>query len=180
MPGVFEDPVLPLDEFGANVRWQLEGERIAVQASDIHFANADAQGQARVSWHTSDPARVAHGSRFPGVLDLSGALTRADGTRVHRYLPLSIPAESRRYVEQAVVAGVASHVDFKVRGDLHDMPFNDPKRGDFRIAAKVKDVTYAYVPPSLQPNEALRWPARRHRSRPSPSRRCGSRHAWGR
>ena len=159
LPGVFEDPVLPLDEFGANVRWQLEGERIAVQASDIHFANADAQGQARVSWHTSDPARVAHGSRFPGVLDLSGALTRADGTRVHRYLPLSIPAESRRYVEQAVVAGVASHVDFKVRGDLHDMPFNDPKRGDFRIAAKVKDVTYAYVPPSLQPNEALRWPA---------------------
>ena len=159
LPGVFEDPVLPLDEFGANVRWQLEGERIAVQATDIHFANADAQGQARVSWHTSDPARVAHGSRFPGVLDLSGALTRADGTRVHRYLPLSIPAESRRYVEQAVVAGVASHVDFKVRGDLHDMPFNDPKRGDFRIAAKVKDVTYAYVPPSLQPNEALRWPA---------------------
>ena len=66
LPGVFEDPVLPLDEFGANVRWQLEGERIAVQASDIHFANADAQGQARVSWHTSDPARVAHGSRFPG------------------------------------------------------------------------------------------------------------------
>ena len=52
---------------------------------------------------------------------------------------------------------MASHVDFKVRGDLHDMPFNDPKRGDFRIAAKVKDVTYAYVPPSLQPNEALRW-----------------------
>ena len=23
----------------------------------------------------------------------------------------------------------------------------------------MKDVTYAYVPPSLQPNEALRWPA---------------------
>lgn len=159
LPKVFEDPVVPLDEFSANVRWQLEGERIAVQASDIRFANADAKGQARMSWHTSDPARVAHGSRFPGVLDLSGALSRADGTRVHRYLPLSIPADSRRYVQQAVVAGVASHVDFKVKGDLHDMPFNDPKLGDFRIAAKVKDVTYAYVPPALQPNETLRWPA---------------------
>eukprot|EP01034_Spumella_vulgaris_P040734 gene40733-50396_t len=39
------------------------------------------------------------------------------------------------------------------------MPFNDPKLGDFRIAAKVKDVTYAYVPPSLLPNDTLRWPA---------------------
>lgn len=92
------------------------------------------------------------------MLDLSGALTRADGTRVHRYLPLSIPPDSRHYVQQAVVAGVASHVDFKVKGDLHDMPFNDPKLGDFRIAAKVKDVTYAYVPPSLLPNDTLRWP----------------------
>ncbi len=159
LPRVFEDPVVPLDEFTANVRWQLEGQRIAVQANDIRFANADAQGQARMSWHTSDPARVAHASRFPGVLDLSGVLSRADGTRVHRYLPLSIPADSRHYVEQAVVAGVASHVDFKVKGDLHDMPFNDPKLGDFRIAAKVKDVTYAYVPPSLLPNDTLRWPA---------------------
>ena len=46
---------------------------------------------------------------------------------MHRYLPLSIPAESRRYVEQAVVAGWPA-MDFKVRGDLHEMPFNDPKR----------------------------------------------------
>ncbi|BEU98494.1 TIGR02099 family protein [Acidovorax sp. DW039] len=159
LPRVFEDPVLPLDEFNASVRWQIEGDRIAVQANDIRFANADAQGHARLSWHTSDPARVPHASRFPGVLDLSGVLTRADGTRVYRYLPLSVPAESRSYVQQSVVAGVASHVDFKVRGDLHDMPFNDPKQGDFRIAAKVKDVTYAYVPPGLLPNEALRWPA---------------------
>lgn len=159
LPGVFEDPVLPLDQLSADVRWQLDGERIAVQASDVRFANADAQGEARATWHTSDPAKVAHASRFPGVLDLSGTLHRADGTRVHRYLPLSLPQASRHYVRDAVVAGSASNVQFRVKGDLHHLPFNDPKQGEFRIAAHVKGVTYAYVPPSIQPANTLPWPA---------------------
>lgn len=159
LPGVFEDPVLPLDRLSADVRWQLEGDRIAVQANDVQFANADAQGEARATWHTSDAGKVAHGSRFPGVLDLTGTLNRADGTRVHRYLPLSIPQESRHYVRDAVVAGSASNVQFRVKGDLHHLPFNDPKQGEFRIAARVKDVTYAYVPTQLQPANTLPWPA---------------------
>ncbi len=159
LPGVFEDPLLPLDRLSADLRWQIEGSRIAVQANDVQFANADAQGEARATWHTSDASKAPHKSRFPGVLDLTGTLNRADGTRVHRYLPLSIPAESRHYVRDAVVAGSASNVQFRVKGDLHDLPFNDPKLGEFRIAARVKDVTYAYVPPSLQPAGTLPWPA---------------------
>ena len=159
LPGVFEDPLLPLDRLSAEVRWQLEGERIAVQVNDVKFANADAQGEARATWHTADATKPPHRSRFPGVLDLSGKLTRADGTRVHRYLPLSIPEDARHYVRDGVVAGTASGVDFKVKGDLHDLPFNDPRLGEFRIAARVKDVTYAFVPPQLHPNDPLRWPA---------------------
>lgn len=159
LPGVFEDPILPLDRLSADVRWQFEGDRIAVQANDVQFANVDAQGEARATWHTSDASKAPHRSRFPGVLDLSGALNRADGTRVHRYLPLSIPADARHYVRDAVVAGSASSVQFRVKGDLHDLPFNDPKTGEFRIAARVKDVTYAYVPPQLQPANVLPWPA---------------------
>lgn len=159
LPGVFEDPVLPLDRFSGAARWQLDGERIALQLSDIRFANADAQGEARANWHTSDPAQTGGRSRFPGVLDLSGTLSRADGARVHRYLPLSIAPDARHYVRDAVVAGTASAVDFRVKGDLHDMPFNDPRQGEFRIAARVKDVTYAFVPPRLQPAGDLPWPA---------------------
>ncbi len=159
LPGVFEEPVLPLDRFNADVRWQIDGDRIAVQTNDVQFANADAQGQARASWHTSDAAKAPHQSRFPGVLDLTGHLSRADGTRVYRYLPLSIPEASRHYVRDAVVAGTASNVQFQVKGDLHNLPFNDPKLGEFRIAARVKDVTYAYVPPTLQPAGTLPWPA---------------------
>ena len=159
LPGIFEDPVVPLDRLSADVRWQIDGDRIAVQTGDVLFANADAQGQARATWRTSDAAKVPHKSRFPGVLDLTGKLSRADGTRVHRYLPLTIPEASRHYVRDAVVAGTASSVQFQVKGDLHNMPFNDPKLGNFRIAARLKNVNYAYVPPKLQPANALAWPA---------------------
>ena len=158
LPGVFEEPVLPLDQFHASVQWQIDGERIGLQISDARFANADAQGVARASWQTSDPARSGSRSRFPGVLDLSGTLERADGTRVHRYLPLSIPPDARHYVRDAVLAGKASDVQFRVRGDLYDMPFNDPRQGEFRIAAKVRDVTFGFVPPRLQPAGEPPWP----------------------
>jgi len=69
-----------------------------------HF---DAQGQAQLRWHTSDPAQSASGSRFPGVLDLHGQLQRADGTRVHRYLPLVIPAEKL----ETFVSNLEAHGD---------------------------------------------------------------------
>lgn len=158
-PGIFEDPVVPLERLGAELRWQIDGPRIAVQVDDVRFANDDAQGELRATWRTSDPARSGSRSRFPGVLDLAGTLTRADGTRVHRYLPLVIPADARHYVRDAVVAGSASRVDFRVKGDLHDMPFENPRQGQFRIAAQVQNATYAFVPPGLQREGELPWPA---------------------
>ena len=161
-PHIFEDPVLALSKLNTEVHWQIDGRenpRISVQVGDTHFANADAQGQLRATWRTSDPKKSSSGARFPGVLELNGTLSRADGTRVHRYLPLVIPAEARHYVRDGVLAGSASTVAFRVKGDLHDMPFSDPKTGEFRIAAQVQNATYAFVPPSVQPAGELPWPA---------------------
>ncbi|MGJ7509520.1 YhdP family protein [Variovorax sp. GT1P44] len=157
LPGVFEEPVVPIDQLSTQLQWKIDGEAAQLQVSGLRFSNPDADGEAQASWHTSDPAVSRSAGRYPGVLDLQGKLTRADGTRVYRYLPLHIPKHTRDYVRDAVTKGTASTVDFKVRGDLHDMPFMDPKQGDFRIAARVADVTYAYVPPTSGAKVA--WPA---------------------
>ncbi len=159
LPGIFEDPWLPLERLRSAVRWQLQGQQVAVQVGETQFANSDAEGTLRATWHTSDADSAPGRARFPGVLDLSGKLVRADGTRVHRYLPLVIAAEARHYVRDAVLAGKATGVDFKVQGDLHDLPFTDPRQGTFRIAAQVRDVAYGYVPPSLQVKGEPPWPA---------------------
>jgi uncharacterized protein (TIGR02099 family) len=161
LPGVFEDPRLRLDRFSADAQWKLTGRKIDVQLRNMVFANADAEGTAQAGWHTADaPSAGSTGdSRFPGVLDLQGALSRGDGSKVHRYLPLVLPDTVRHYVRDAVVQGQLSEVKFRVKGDLNDLPFADPKRGEFRVSAKVSNAAYAYVPRSIQPRGALAWPA---------------------
>ncbi|WP_159915298.1 YhdP family protein [Pantoea sp. 18069] len=155
LPGVFEEPVLALDHLSGALRWQLQGEQIEVQARDLRFSNADAEGQAQASWHTGRDAAT----RFPGVLALTGTLRNADGSRVHRYLPLEIPADARHYVRDSVQSGRASRVQFKVQGDLAKLPFERPGEGEFHIAADVHDVNYVYVPPGLQSAGDKPWPA---------------------
>jgi uncharacterized protein (TIGR02099 family) len=156
-PGVFEDPMISIDQLSTQLTWKIDGEKAQLQLANLKFANADAEGEAQASWRTTDPAVSRGRSRFPGVLELQGKLNRADGTRVFRYLPLHIPKHTRDYVRDSVTKGSASVVDFKVKGDLWHMPFTDPRHGDFRIAARVADVTYAYVPPVA--GEAKTWPA---------------------
>jgi uncharacterized protein (TIGR02099 family) len=157
-PGVFEEPVIPFDELAGDLQWKLKGSEMAVSVANLKFANADAQGEGQASWRTSDPARAATHSRFPGVLDLQASLSRADGSRVHRYLPQSVSGNARDYVREAVTQGTATGVKFRVKGDLHDFPFGDNKSGEFRVSADVRNATYAYVPRSLT-HGAGSWPA---------------------
>ncbi len=159
VPGVFDEPLIPVAQLSSEARWQVNDERIAVQLPNLKFSNADAQGEAQIKWETSDPAKSGAHSRFPGVLDLQATLSRADGTRVYRYLPSLIHRPVRDYVHDAIQAGSVRAARFRVRGDLHDMPFTDPKLGEFRISADVQNASYAYVPRRLQPKDALPWPA---------------------
>ncbi len=158
-PGVFEEPVVPFDMLAGDIRWQVSGDRLAVQVPAMRFANADAQGDLQAKWHSNDGPASAARPRLPGVLELSGALTRAAGTRVHRYLPLAISERARHYVRDAVQQGSASSVKFRVKGDLHDFPYATAKQGEFNITAQVADVTYAYVPANVQGADTLPWPA---------------------
>ncbi len=165
LPGIFEEPRLALDQLSADAQWKLSGRRIEAQLRNLQFANADAQGQAQISWHTAEEATSpsvtgpSPDRRFPGVLDLQGTLSRGDGTRVHRYLPLVLPDKVRHYVRDAVTQGQVSNVKFRVKGALDQLPFKNPAQGDFRVSAKVHNVQFAYVPKSLQPPGTAPWPA---------------------
>ncbi|MBG9388854.1 YhdP family protein [Caenimonas aquaedulcis] len=153
VPGVFEEPLVPVDELSADVQWQVDGPAISTTVSNLKFANADAQGEAKATWHTGDKGQP----RFPGVLDLQGSLSRADGARVYRYLPLAVPRNAREYVHESVVQGTATGAKFRVRGNLREFPFRDGKSGEFRVTTDVRNVTYAYVPRSLVKGTAT-WP----------------------
>lgn len=167
LPGIFEQPKLTFDQLSTEAQWTLSGSQIELQLRNLQFANADAQGQAQVRWRTSDaPAsaspsagsRAAADPRFPGVLDLQGSLSRGDGSKVHRYLPLVLASEVRHYVRDAVLQGQVSDVKFKVVGPVGKLPFPHPAQGEFRVSASVRNGQLAYVPAALQPPGAAPWP----------------------
>jgi uncharacterized protein (TIGR02099 family) len=151
-PGVFEEPVIPVADLSADLNWQVKGEDISASVSNLAFSNADAQGQGKASWRTGSVA----GARFPGVLDLQATLSRADGARVWRYLPLGVPKTARDYVHASVVQGAATNAKFRVKGDLREFPFRDPKQGEFHVTADVRGATYAFVP---HVKAGAAWPA---------------------
>lgn len=158
-PGVFEDPVLGFRQLDAAARWQINGEALAVELEQLRFVNADVEGSAQGRWQTADPARSGSGSRFPGVLDLQASLSRAQAQRVHRYLPLEMPADVRHYVRDAVRQGEARDARFVVKGDLWDFPFASPQQGTFEVRARLQGVGYDYMPAALLAPGDLPWPA---------------------
>lgn len=144
-PGVFAEPRVPFDQLAARARWKVDppaaegrAPQVAVTLEELKFANADAAGSARGAWRNAQ--------RGPGVLDLQGRLTRADATKVARYLPIRLAQDVRDWVGRAITAGRSDDVQFVVKGDLFDFPFVDPARGQFRVAAKVRDGGLDYVP----------------------------------
>lgn len=158
-PGVFEEPRLAFDELNAQLRWTLDGPDIALDVEQLSFANADAAGSGRLRWRTADPARSAARDRFPGLLQLDLRLTRADGTRVVRYLPLTVGADTRQYLRAAIRAGRVAQATFRVDGDLWDFPFAAARQGTFEVRAQLQDVVLDYAPPSLLPAGSAPWPA---------------------
>ncbi len=153
VPGVFEDPVVALAELAADLQWKIDGAAIETSANNLKFSNADAVGEGRASWRTG----AAPGARFPGVLDLQASISRANGARVYRYLPLGVPKSARDYVRESVLQGTATGAKFRVKGDLSRFPFADGRDGEFRVTADVRDVSYAYVPRSAT-GSGPHWP----------------------
>ncbi len=141
LPAGLDEPRIALDDASAQMTWQQTAQNWQVQISQASVRNADVTGEFKGSWKTG-----VGDKRFPGVLDLSADLTRVNVAHVHRYLPKVLSAQVRQYVQQAVVKGEGSEVKLRLRGDLRDMPFDDPKQGEFRVVTQLTKGVLAYVP----------------------------------
>jgi len=178
LPGVFEEAVVPFDRFGATVDWRIDAAAagapaLSVALRDVRFANAEAEGEVQLQWHTGTPTGVraplpadaasatGHGQRFPGRLDLRGELTHARAASLARYFPQRME-HTRSYLKAAFTSGELEAVHFAVRGDLADFPFNRGREGEFHIDGRVSGADFDYVPGPPGPDGARApsaWPA---------------------
>lgn len=185
LPSEFEQTIV-LDRAKANASWTVSDQgQIALTVENAEAANADAQGTAKLHWRTYTDEEMAQyqdnalwaGKKWPGVLDLEALLTRANGAQTYKYLPLSIPAEAREYVKEAILKANSNNVSIAVKGDLHRFPFAKsskevqppthvqhqssvpvPAQELFRITASVTDGHYRYLPHYLLPDAHEVWP----------------------
>jgi len=149
--GLLEDKSLALRELHADGRWQWQNGLLQVPQWKVQVTNEDLEGEVHGEWRASPEGG-------PGVLDLQGRFAHVEAHRVHRYLPLSLPEEVRHYVRDSVVKGTASKVQVRIKGDLKDIPFAQPKQGEFHFAGHLRDVDMVYVPARLLPAGSLPWP----------------------
>jgi len=172
LPGVFDDPLLPLDQLSAQLQWKIDSarqadqpDRITVQVKNAQFSNPDAKGELTASWSPGAGVGTGRAGRYPGRLELDGKLSNGLAARVYRYLPLGIGRDTRDYLQHALQGGKLVSAGFRVKGDLWEFPFYNAKSskdGEFRITAKVEDARYAFIPSTpasgANPGSASTWP----------------------
>ncbi len=139
LPEVFPAPRLALSSLHGRIEWQRQADGLLVQLPSLAFSNADLSGAAHGTW--------LHTGAGPGIADLSVLLNRFDGAQLRRYLPHAalMGKVTRDWLAEGILAGQASDVRVRLRGDLRDFPFNDPAKGEFRATARVQDGVLRYA-----------------------------------
>ncbi|MBI2312220.1 MAG: TIGR02099 family protein [Betaproteobacteria bacterium] len=135
LPGVFRDP-LGFETLTAQSRWRARGGQTELELSNVSFSSAQLAGSVFGSYRT-----VAGG---PGIIDLTGSLTRADARFVNRYVPLVVNPDARAWLDRAILAGNSQDVRLRLKGNLADFPFADGSRGVFQVTARVSGGTLLY------------------------------------
>ncbi|HEV3007580.1 MAG TPA: YhdP family protein, partial [Burkholderiales bacterium] len=137
LPGVFADPRIALDSLTGQLEWERDrAGAVTVRVASLTFTNADASGNVYGSY--------VHRGEGPSI-DLSGVLNRADARQVARYLPATLPESLRTWLNDAIVAGTASDVRVRLRGELRQFPFTDPASGQFQVSARVEKGVLDYA-----------------------------------
>ncbi len=149
-PGLLEEDTLAMQQLQADLRWQLRDRQISSAQWKAQLANDDLQGQMQGQW------QPVAGS--PGWLDLQAQVGQIQAKRLHRYLPLSLSQDVRRYVQASVRKGSVNNLQVRIKGDLAKVPMAKPHDGEFRFSGRLQGVEMAYVPPALLPAGSPPWP----------------------
>jgi uncharacterized protein (TIGR02099 family) len=128
LPDFFKQPI-DLESVSGQTTWTRDTRGLQLKLTDVAYANADLAGTLQGAYQ-SVPDQ-------PGIADFTGRLTRADARRVMRYMPLPVAPGAREWMEKAFVAGTSNDVNFKVKGDLRNFPFEGDRGGTFSVNARV-------------------------------------------
>lgn len=136
LPTLFVAPIV-LDSARGRIEWDRRDQPLKVTFDGVEFANADAAGTVAGSWQEEGSG--------PGRAKLSAHLTRANVAAVWRYVPSSVPASVRVWLQRALTGGIATDATLSLDGDLAEFPFHAGAAGTFAVDVRTRDATLAYA-----------------------------------
>lgn len=139
LPDVFHEPLM-LDTFTGQASWNYlsEGDSIVFKFNNITFSNPYAAGSAYGSY------RFIPGK--PGMVDLTGHLTRADAGYLRHYTPITANPYFHDGLGKSIVEGEFLDARLRLKGDLANFPFPRGNTGLFRLHAKASEVVLDHIP----------------------------------
>lgn len=141
LPGVLREPEVRFAglEVDASARRDAAGiPGLILRQTRLHNDDLDLAVQGE--W-------TAAGATAAGTADLHGTLVRASMNAIHRYLPLTVTAPAREWLQESLRSGVVHDAALTLRGDLEGFPFSEPDgEGQFRLAGKFVGATVDYAP----------------------------------
>ena len=136
LPRLFDDPDVELEQLTAQLVWAFPNGKFEVRSDNLAFANQDASVGAQL-FYRAEPDT-------PGHMELNARLTRGKGARAYRYLPKHL-VNTKAWLVAAIENGKVDEGVFQLKGNLGDFPFDDPKRGSFRIVLKLSETSLLYA-----------------------------------
>lgn len=137
-PRMFRESPLNFATLAARIDWTVADGQVEARFDDVQFANPDLA--ARVSGSYRAP------SNADPYLNLTAAISRADGRRLYRYLPF-IGDQTARWLQTALVSASITEGSVRLQGNPKNFPFANPKAGVFEAAATISGGALDYAPP---------------------------------
>lgn len=136
-PGIMAEK-LAFDTLSAQIGWRSGARGLEMQFDNVAVANADMNGMLSGSY------RTAPGS--PGVVDITGHLTRASVRHVDRYIPIdALNKDTHAWLNSGLAGGRSDDVSLRLSGDLAKFPFPENKDGIFQVRAHIVDATVEFL-----------------------------------
>ncbi|MGE5793821.1 MAG: YhdP family protein, partial [Bacteroidota bacterium] len=131
-----EDPIR-LDALRARLQWSLQDGAAEVRLDELAAAGPELAATANATYR-----RSGDGTQ---TVDIAVRASRMDGRAVRKLIPV-LRADTGEWLQRAIVVAPLADVRFRLRGDLDDFPFDDPKKGEFRASGRVTGGVLDYAP----------------------------------
>lgn len=145
-PGIFQESAISFDALESQINWTSKHLFSADSTTPTGQNNPEAEisfDVKRLQASNKDMSVEISGQydwspKDAGRANLKARIIRADPTRISRYVPLQVGANTRAWLRDSLLASSPYSGTAELVGRMSDFPFRDPAQGRFHVKAKAE------------------------------------------